>query len=292
MASGTNLNQMILVRIGKQLAEILEKKKKTGQRIGFVPTMGALHAGHLELLKKAKADCDIVVCSIFINPTQFNDPEDFKKYPVTIEADILLLEKAGCDILFLPAVDEVYKKGIDNLKQYELGFIETILEGKFRPGHFQGVCQVVHRLLQNVLPHILFLGQKDYQQCMVLKKLLVLTQLQDTISINILPTVREKDGLAMSSRNLRLSEEARKLAPLLPAALVQLKENLKAGNTKEQIQPAVTRLNEAGFKTEYIELANAETLEIITNWDGKQKAVLLTAAFIDGVRLIDNIIIN
>jgi len=292
MTSVINLNQMIIVKTGNQLAAIIEKKKKNGQRVGFVPTMGALHDGHIELFHTAKKYCDIVVCSIFINPTQFNDQEDYKKYPVTIESDILLLENKGCDVLFLPSLNEIYTEGLDNLEHYNLGAIDTVLEGKFRPGHFQGVCQVVHQLLKIVLPDILFLGQKDYQQCMVLKKLIELIQFNYKINLQIIPIVREDDGLAMSSRNIRLNKEFRKIAPELFAGLHEIKENLMPGKVENLIQPVINGLNKAGFKTEYIELADADTLEIIKNWDGKQKAVILGAAFLDGVRLIDNIIIN
>ncbi len=224
---------MIIFKKPGELNQFLENKRTDKKIIGFAPTMGALHAGHISLVKEAKRQNDLVVTSIFVNPTQFNDPEDFKKYPVTIEKDILLFEKAGCDVLFIPAVDDIYPSGTTALTHYELGFLETILEGKFRPGHFQGVCQVMHRLLEIVLPDNLYLGQKDYQQCMVIKKLIELIGLDNKIKVNICPTLREDDGLAMSSRNTRLDPEDRIRAATISAALRYIKENIKQGNTEK-----------------------------------------------------------
>ena len=283
---------MIICKKPGDLEEFLEKKKMKKQQVGFVPTMGALHAGHLSLVTAAKKQNKIVVCSIFVNPTQFNDPEDFKRYPVTLEKDILMFEEAGCDVLFIPSVQAIYPNGVDHLKYYELGFLETVLEGKFRPGHFQGVCQVMHRLLEIVLPNHLYLGQKDYQQCMVIKKLIELIGLNDRIKVNICPTLREDDGLAMSSRNTRLLPDDRKKATTISAALGYIKENLKAGDTKKIRDEAKEMLMVKGFRIDYIELADADTLELVEYWDGKQKLVALAAAFLNTVRLIDNMVIN
>src|SRR6188474_765813 len=170
---------MIILKKPNQLHDFLERRRNERKKIGFTPTMGALHAGHVSLVNAAKKQNDLVVCSIFVNPTQFNDPEDFRKYPVSIEKDMLMLEGAGCDVLFLPLIQDIYPSGTKNLKHYELGFLETVLEGKFRPGHFQGVCQIMHRLLEIVLPDNLYLGQKDYQQCLIIKKLIDLIGLDD-----------------------------------------------------------------------------------------------------------------
>jgi len=156
--------KMILFKKSAELSSFLLKKKEKGLRIGFAPTMGALHPGHISLINNSKKGADITVSSIFVNPTQFNDPKDFEKYPVTLDTDLDAMEKAGCDIVLLPAVAEIYPNGMKNLPHYELGYLETVLEGRYRPGHFQGVCQVVHRLLEMVQPHFLYLGQKDYQQ--------------------------------------------------------------------------------------------------------------------------------
>ena len=283
---------MIIYKKPGELQDLLKKKKLRKYHVGFVPTMGALHAGHLSLVDEAKKQNKIVVCSIFVNPTQFNDPEDFKKYPVTLEKDILMFEEAGCDVLFIPSVQDIYPNGIDHVKHYELGFLETILEGKFRPGHFQGVCQVMHRLLEIVLPDNLYLGQKDYQQCMVIKKLIELIGLNDRIKVNICPTRREDDGLAMSSRNTRLLPGDREKAATISAALRYIKENLKTGDIKKIKDEAKKMLLQKEFRIDYIEIADADTLELIESWNGKQKIVALAAAFLDKVRLIDNMVIN
>lgn len=283
---------MIIFKNASQLSDFLKNKKKNQNRIGFVPTMGALHHGHLSLLHKSLEQNDYSVVSIFVNPTQFNDQEDFEKYPVTVEKDILLLESSGCNVLFLPSVSEIYSHEFVPSKKYDLGFLETVLEGKFRSGHFQGVCQVVDRLLEIVMPHSLYIGQKDFQQCMVIKKLLRLAGQDKTIQVDIVPTVREYDGLAMSSRNSRLSNQARLIAPEIFKTLQFIKLNLKPGSTQEILNLSALQLESAGFKTDYIEIVNAETLEAIKNWDGIQKAVVLVAAFIEGVRLIDNELIN
>lgn len=283
---------MIIYKKPGELRDFLEKKKVRDFQVGFVPTMGALHEGHLSLVDEAKKQNQIVVCSIFVNPTQFNDPEDFKKYPITLEKDILMFEEAGCDLLFIPSVHDIYPNGVDHLKHYELGFLETVLEGKYRPGHFQGVCQVMHRLLEIVLPNNLYLGQKDYQQSMVIRKLIELIRLNDRIKVNICPTLREDDGLAMSSRNTRLLPDDRKNATTISAALRYIKENLRAGDTKKIREEAEEMLLQKGFQIDYIEIADANTLELVENWNGKQKVVALAAAFLNKVRLIDNMMIN
>ena len=283
---------MIIFKKPDALYKFLETNRYKKKKIGFVPTMGALHAGHISLVEAAKKGNDVVVCSIFVNPTQFNDPEDFKKYPITLEKDILLFESTGCDILFIPTVTDIYPGGTGNLNYYDLGFLETVLEGKFRPGHFQGVCQVVHRLLEIVLPDNLYLGQKDYQQCMVIQRLIGLTGLDSKIKVNICPTLREPDGLAMSSRNTRLMADDRKKATTISAALRYIKQNLRKGKLSAVKESAQQMLLENGFKIDYIEIADATTLELIESWDGKQKIVALAAAFLGNVRLIDNMVLN
>jgi len=283
---------MIICKKPGELQDLLEKKKIGQYEIGFVPTMGALHAGHLSLVDAAKKQNKMVVCSIFVNPTQFNDPGDFQKYPITLEKDILMFEGAGCDILFIPSVEDIYPKGTNNLEHYDLGFLETVLEGKFRPGHFQGVCLVMGRLLKIVLPNNLYLGQKDYQQCMVIKKLIELIGLEDKIKVNICPTLREDGGLAMSSRNTRLLPGDRIKATTISKALRYIKENLKIGDTKKIKDEAKEILLQKGFLIDYVEIANADTLELIENWNGKEKVVALAAAFLNNVRLIDNMVIN
>lgn len=283
---------MILFKRVSELRNYLNKLRKSGKKAGFTPTMGALHDGHISLLNASKKENDVSVVSIFVNPTQFNDPKDFAKYPITIEKDISLLEAAGCDILFLPSVEEIYPAGQMLKKKYELGYLEDLLEGKFRPGHFQGVCQVVHRLLEIVLPDNLYMGQKDYQQCMVVKKLLELTGLEKTITLKISPTLREQSGLAMSSRNVRLSESERAGAVAIFKALDLIRTTIAPGNTEELKQQAVNGLTNQGFRVDYVEIADAGTLEPVTSWDGKTKLVALIAAFLGEVRLIDNLLLN
>jgi pantoate--beta-alanine ligase len=291
-AAGLNLKQMNIFKKAVLLEAFLEKKRAFKQQIGFVPTMGALHAGHISLLQESLRQNDVTVCSVFVNPTQFNDPDDFSKYPSTPAEDIYMLESAGCDVLFLPAVSEIYPQGTQELRTYDLGFLDTVLEAKFRPGHFQGVCQVVHRLLNQILPHHLYMGQKDYQQCMVIQKLLSLVQLDTKITLHVMPTVRESDGLAMSSRNKRLHQQARAKAPVIFQTLQFIKENLRPGNTEIILQQGWQLLQQAGLQTEYLQLANANSLTPIHDWDGKEKAVVLTAVYLDNVRLIDNLLIN
>ena len=281
---------MIIFKKAADIGIFLQQKRQKNPKTGFVPTMGALHQGHISLIESARSENDLVVCSIFVNPTQFNDPKDFQNYPITIENDIDLLEKAGCDALFLPAVEEMYPAGLENKKPYALGYLETVLEGRYRPGHFQGVCQVVHRLLTIVPADRLYLGQKDFQQCMVIRKMIELENLP--VETVICPTLRETDGLAMSSRNMRLDKEAREKAVEISRTLLHIKSSLKAGDLSELKTAAVEQLNRTGFKTDYVEIADADTLELIGRWDGKQKLVALCAAFLGEVRLIDNMLLQ
>jgi pantoate--beta-alanine ligase len=251
--------------------------------------MGALHKGHLTLIETSKKENDITVCSIFVNPTQFNNPDDFKHYPVTIDKDVQGLIGADCDILFLPSVSEIYPEGYQKT-HYELGEIETTLEGFHRPGHFQGVCQVVDRLLTVVNPHNLYMGQKDFQQCMVIEKLLQLTSRKNEVTLKIVPTIRESDGLAMSSRNLRLGEEERKLASALHEALNSVKQGLSHSPINFLKSSATNYLEAKGFLVDYLEVAQAATLE--PTEENKGKLVALVAASIGNIRLIDNLLLN
>jgi pantoate--beta-alanine ligase len=260
--------------------------------IGFVPTMGALHDGHLSLLKTSTRENQVSICSIFVNPAQFNDPIDFKKYPSTLEEDILRLETNGCDILFLPHVEEIYPDGIGKKKHYDLGYLETILEGEFRPGHFQGVCMAVEKLLFIVQPDKLYLGQKDYQQCMIIARLIQLMGLEKKIDIKICPILREKDGLAMSSRNMLLDKEQKAKAPALYETLIFLKQNIGKGSLADLKKEAIHLLQQKGFKPDYIEIADAKTLRPINEWDARINILGLVAAYNGSVRLIDNMLLN
>lgn len=281
---------MIILKASEALSEYLIHKKNHGYKTGFVPTMGALHAGHISLLKVCQQQNDITVCSIFINPTQFNNPDDFRNYPKRIEADIQKLISAGCDLLYLPSVSHMYPQGYQ-APHYDLDYLEDILEGHYRPGHFQGVCQVVDRLLQQVQPDNLYLGQKDYQQCMVIKKMLQLTG-NASVHLNFRPTIREADGLAMSSRNLRLSAEERRKATAIFEALQNIKKEMKQNSINEVKRRAAHLLRNNDFVVDYIAIADAATLLPVTTIAPNQTAVALIAATLGKVRLIDNMILN
>ena len=281
---------MILFKKSEDLLNWLDIQKKEGRTTGFVPTMGALHDGHMRLIQACRAVTSLCVSSIFVNPAQFNDPRDFEKYPVSLEKDIDMLTRAGNDTLFLPSVSEVYRQGSTGLETYDLGGIESILEGRYRPGHFQGVCQVMSRLLKLVRPDDLFMGQKDYQQCLVVQKLIQLLKLP--VRFHFISTIREEDGLAQSSRNRRLTPEQRKNAAAIYQTLMEIRENLKSGKTRPVLENARKNMEDAHFRTDYICIAHAENLLPIDNWNGKEKAVALIAAYQGEVRLIDNMMLN
>jgi pantoate--beta-alanine ligase len=280
---------MIIFKEASPLSSQVKHEKNQGQKVGFVPTMGALHKGHLTLIEASKRENDLTICSIFVNPTQFNNPEDFKHYPVTIEKDIQQLIENGCDILFLPSVEEIYPSDFEK-QYYDLGELEFVLEGEYRPGHFQGVCQVVDRLLQITQPNNLYMGQKDFQQCMVVQKLLELTGKDDEIAMKIIPTIREADGLAMSSRNLRLSSEQRELSTVLYQQLLSIKNSLNTSAFPDLKQKAKAALEQKGFKVDYIEIAEASTLQPAS--ENGENLVALVAATIGNIRLIDNMLLD
>ena len=280
---------MIIFKQANSLTEYIRSAKNNGQKIGFTPTMGALHQGHLTLVQAANKDNDLTVCSIFVNPTQFNNADDFKHYPVTVEKDIEQLVASGCDVLFLPSVEEVYPPGYQK-KHYELGAIENSLEGFYRPGHFQGVCQVVDRLLEIVCPDALYMGQKDFQQCIVVKELLALTGKDKHIQLHIIDTVREATGLAMSSRNLRLSEAEKQNATSIYKELVQIKQGIRLRSIDQLKQAAKAHLEELGFMVDYVEIANTQNLAPAQKTD--ESIVALIAASLGNVRLIDNLLLN
>ncbi|RYY98680.1 MAG: pantoate--beta-alanine ligase [Chitinophagaceae bacterium] len=280
---------MNIFKTARELTAFLAHQQKEGRSVGFVPTMGALHEGHLSLLRKARTECGITVCSIFVNPTQFNNPDDFSNYPITIDRDVEQLLGAGTDVLFLPSVREVYPE--DHVKkQYELGALETVLEGAFRPGHFQGVCEVVERLLELVHPDVLYLGQKDFQQCMVIRRLLEIMGLEGQVRLSIVATKREESGLAMSSRNLRLSEEQRTEALALYRSLDRIRSDFFALDNRALEARAAAELEAQGFVVDYVALCRPSDLAPLP--DKQQPAVALVAATLGGIRLIDNIVIG
>lgn len=279
---------MIIIKQISKIKETLSNLKNIDRKVGFVPTMGALHKGHISLIKKSKAENDFTVCSIFVNPTQFTNAIDLQKYPVTIDTDINQLELATCDILFLPATPEMYKEG-EVEQHYELGNLETILEGKYRPGHFQGVCIIVDKLLEIIQPTTIYLGKKDYQQCMVINKMMITKKIET--KLELCNTVREQDGLAMSSRNARLNKTERLNAAKIFESLKYIGEEIKPGNLENLKISATKFLTKNGYKVDYIEIADAQTLELVNNWDGEKKLVALVAAYLNDVRLIDNVIL-
>ena len=281
---------MIIFKHGNALEDFLREKRIKTNSVGFVPTMGALHEGHLSLIRECKRASKITVASIFVNPTQFNNKEDLKKYPRPLSKDILLLEETGCDILFLPDEKEIYPNEKSKRKSFDTGSLESTLEGKFRPGHFQGVCLVVEKLLNIINPDFLFLGQKDYQQCLVIKKLISL--MHKKTRVIICPIFREKNGLAMSSRNVRLNSSDRETASELHRSLNFIKENLSNDNFLNLRKQVLIRLQAKGVKVEYLELAKRKNLKLVTALMAGEELIILIAAFLSNVRLIDNLLIN
>lgn len=257
--------------------------------IGFVPTMGALHLGHLALIKRAKKENNMVVCSIFVNPTQFNNKEDLKKYPRTLSKDIKMLKSAGCDILFTPDEKEMYPAHDDsNMLNLDFGKMDQVMEGKFRPRHFKGVATIVNKLFIMVNPQKAYFGEKDYQQLAIIKKMV--ESIRIPVQIVSCKTVRETDGLAMSSRNLRLTREERKAAPFIYKILKKarsLRKEKTIGDIKKWVQKQF--LINQRFTLEYFEISNAISLLPLRKWDEQKKAVACIAAYLGSVRLIDNI---
>lgn len=271
-----------------EVGTYLKQLQTEGKTVGFVPTMGALHQGHLSLLAQAAQQTDVIVCSIFVNPTQFNDPKDLEKYPRPIEADILKLEQAGCDVLFSPQVTEMYNGSEE--WHLNIGELEHLLEGKFRPGHYQGVMQVVNKLFTIINPDVAFFGQKDYQQVMVVKRMVEILNLP--VKITMCPTEREPDGLAMSSRNIHLSETDRQHALVLYRALQQAKADYAAGQSVKEVEQKASAIisNEPDTQLEYFELVDGQTLQPATAQS--KSLVALVAARVGHTRLIDNVIIQ
>lgn len=270
----------------KSLGEYLEQTRRAGKTIGFVPTLGALHAGHLSLIARAQQQTGEVVCSIFVNPTQFNDPKDLEKYPRPIVSDIKKLESIGCDVLFNPEVGEMYAK--NEQWHLDIGELEHLLEGKFRPGHYQGVMQVVYKLFDIVKPDVAFFGQKDYQQFMVIQKMVELKNLP--VKLVMCPILREPDGLAMSSRNIHLSADDRQHALVLSRTLNWLKENFNRDKIAQLQTECFSKISaEPGVHPEYFEIVNGDNLHPAD--DQTQNIVALVAAKVGNTRLIDNVLL-
>lgn len=270
------------------LKSFLASQRLLGKSIGFVPTMGALHEGHLSLINKAKSETDLTVCSIFVNPTQFNNSHDLAVYPRTLEADCSLLERVACDVVFAPSADEMYPQM--PTMTFDFGDLERVMEGAFRPGHFNGVGIVVSKLFHIVQPDKAFFGQKDLQQCAIVNQLI--HNLSFDLEFVVCPTQRETDGLAMSSRNRNLSPEQRSIAPVLYKALQKGGDLLLNGQSSVQVKQAIEESlgNIQAIELEYFEIADKNTLAPIQEYV-PEKTALCIAAYLGKTRLIDNILL-
>ena len=258
------------------------------KKIGFVPTMGALHEGHISLIAESTKKCELTICSIFINPTQFDSKEDLEKYPKTIEQDILLLKKNKCDILYSPNKSDLYKSG-EKAKKYNFRSLESALEGIFRPNHFNGVATIVEKLLNIVKPDYAYFGLKDLQQTMIIKKLVKLNKIKTKIIG--LPTIREINGLAKSSRNKLLSFENKENASHIYKQLLIIKENFKKNNIDALLKNAKEKLIKNNITVDYIEIIETNTFKISRDINSREEYAICIAAYVNGVRLIDNLIL-
>lgn len=264
--------------------EILYQRDQ-GSSLGFVPTMGALHQGHLSLLERSVTENDISICSIFVNPIQFNNKNDLEKYPRTFEDDCRQLENADCDIVFAPSVEEMYPE--ETKASFDFGKLERLMEGEHRPGHFNGVAIVVDKLFEICMPHKAYFGEKDYQQLMIIRKLVKIKKLN--VEVIGCPIIREADGLAMSSRNIRLSQHERTIAPVIYNTLEWMKSEAGMISVPDMLEQAKARLsNYTELKLEYVQLVDGNTLISVNNWNEAEDIRAFVALFLGDVRLIDN----
>jgi pantoate--beta-alanine ligase len=275
----------IFNEIGPLKAFLVEKRTQ-GQTVGFVATMGALHEGHLELIRNSQNDNSITICSIFVNPSQFNNPSDLQKYPRTLDTDIAHLKRVGCDALFCPEVGTMYDQ--ESIVRFDFGHLDKVMEGEFRPGHFSGVALVVSKLFHIVEPDIAYFGQKDWQQFAIIRQLS--RELKFNIQVKSVPTLREASGLAMSSRNARLTSEQREKAALINYVLKEATVQLKNGKSISHVKDgAKARLgHDPEIQLEYFEVADSENLKALTDVKESARPILCIAAFVGEVRLIDN----
>jgi pantoate--beta-alanine ligase len=277
---------MKVITTSKSMHALLMDWKSEDRKIGFVPTMGALHAGHLSLVSKSKTENDFTVVSIFVNPNQFNNASDLEKYPRTFEKDKEMLELGGADVLFFPSIKEIYPE--PDLRKFDFGKLEKVMEGEFRPGHFNGVAQVVSRLFNIVQPEKAYFGEKDFQQLAIIQAMV--NQLNLAVEIVPCPIFREVNGLAMSSRNERLSPEGREKAKLIYQILADVQSRLASVPIKQLKEEAWQSMEKSGFlKPEYFEVSNAHSLEPALTIEPGQQYVICTAVWLEEVRLIDNI---
>ncbi len=281
---------MKIVETVKELKKWIKAARNEGKKIGFVPTMGALHEGHVSLVKKAKRQNPFVVVSVFVNPTQFNDKSDLAKYPRTLEFDTALLAPTGADVLFFPSVSEIYPDGDNVGADIDLGGLDTFMEGKFRPGHFKGMAQVVKRLLDIVTPDRLYMGQKDFQQFSIVAYMI--RNLDLPTELVVCPIIREKNGLAMSSRNERLTRETRQKAGLINRVMIAVKKSMDLKSIAELEAYAMKRLSTPPFEPEYFSIVDGYTLQPVTSLRDSTYVVACLAVWADGVRLIDNIVLK
>lgn len=281
---------MIIVRNKAELMPILERQRVNGKIIGFVPTMGALHAGHISLIENSLKQSDFTVCSIFVNPTQFNDKADLERYPRMPEKDAAMLEKAGCHMLYMPEVMDIYPE--TDTRVFDFGHLDKVLEGAHRDGHFNGVGQVVSRLFDIVKPQKAFFGLKDYQQVAIIKKLCEI--LNYKIEIIACPILREADGLAMSSRNMLLNEEERKAASLIPQLMQEAQTRLNNAEPIESVKKYVLEKlsHNPIYKPDYFDVCDANTLLPLNSLIIKGPSIILIACFVGKIRLIDNLVMN
>ncbi|MDI1356554.1 MAG: pantoate--beta-alanine ligase [bacterium] len=280
---------MLIFTKKDELRAHLTEQKRRGKTLGFVPTMGALHAGHISLISASKNECNTTICSIFVNPTQFNDKADLEKYPRMPEKDTEMLKNAHCDVLFLPTVEEMYND--EKAPVFTFGYLDKILEGEHRPGHFNGVAQVVKRFFEIIEPHKAYFGSKDYQQVMIVKALV--KQMNSTVQIVPCPILREPDGLAMSSRNALLNAEERMVAGYLPEIMSATKKlALSSSITAAKMFLAAELQKMPGIRLEYYEICDADTLLPIASISPDKSCISLIAAFVGKIRLIDNLILN
>ncbi len=281
---------MLLFKRHADLRKYLNQIKLAGQKIGFVPTMGALHDGHLSLIKMAKKNRELVVCSIFVNPTQFNEQKDLETYPRTPHKDIRMLEMVGCDVLFMPNTSEVYPEETETSLNLDLGMLDKVMEGAFRPGHFDGVAQVVKRLLDLVQPHSLYMGQKDFQQWTIIN--FMIQELGIPVQLIRCPIIREPEGLAMSSRNARLSEEEKIKALAIFETLKLSKDWIQKMPYQDVEKEAMKNLNLPGLKPEYFKIVNKNTLLPPSESTPFENLIACTAVWVGRVRLIDNLFLG
>lgn len=286
VALHSKISTMTIIETVVLLQEELSKYRDTGKTIGFVPTMGALHEGHATLVKQCVRENDVTVVSVFVNPTQFNNPDDLLLYPRTPEKDWQLLESIGTDIVFAPTVEEMYPE--PDSRQFDFGGLAQVMEGAFRSGHFNGVAQVVSKLFEYVQPHVAYFGEKDFQQLAIVKKMV--QQLKLPVKVMGVPTVREANGLAMSSRNQRLSDAERENASAIYRILRE-STSLMSQKSPNQISSWVKEAinNVTGLRVEYFAIADAYSLQPISNWKEADEVIGCTAVYCGDVRLIDNI---